>query len=168
MYKQIFTFIASLVILNSSAQITLLEEKLDHLSKQLIADKQCGVGLSSTTADYAKFLQMLLNKGIYNGKKLLSAKTIELMTTNQLSKSVITQGDPDFRYGLGFWLVTEKNKFIHSASVGAFFWGGAFNTHYWAADPKEDIIGLVFTQEYLPASYWDLGTLYKNVIYSSF
>lgn len=126
-----------------------------------------GAGLSSTTEDYAKFLQMLLNKGIYKGKKFLSAKTIELITTNQLSDNAISKGDPDFRFGLGFWLVTDENKFIHSANVGTFFWGGAFNTHYWV-DPKENIIGLVFTQEYLPASYWDLGTLYKNVVYSSF
>ncbi|WP_206531774.1 MULTISPECIES: serine hydrolase domain-containing protein [Sphingobacterium] len=125
-----------------------------------------GAGLSSTTEDYAKFLQMLLSKGIYKGKKFLSSKTIALITTNQLSDNTISKGDPDFRFGLGFWLVTDENKFIHSANVGTFFWGGAFNTHYWV-DPKENIIGLVFTQEYLPASYWDLGTLYKNVVYSS-
>jgi len=126
-----------------------------------------GAGLSSTTADYAKFLQMLLNKGSYKNKRILGAKTIALMTSNQLSKEAITQGDPNFYFGLGFWLVTPENKFIHSANVGTFFWGGAFNTHYWV-DPQENLIGLVFTQEYLPASYWDLGTRYKNIIYSSF
>lgn len=125
-----------------------------------------GAGLSSTTSDYAKFLQMLLNKGVYNGKRILGAKTIELMTTNQLLESSISQGDPDFRFGLGFGLVTDENKFANSASVGTFFWSGAFNTHYWA-DPKENIIGLVFTQEYFPISYNDLGTLYKNVIYAN-
>lgn len=125
-----------------------------------------GAGLSSTTADYARFLQMLLNKGVYNGKRILGAKTIELMTTNQLSENTISQGDPDFRFGLGFELVTEENKFAKAPSIGTFSWGGAFNTHYWA-DPKENIIGLVFTQEYFPASYNDLGTLYKNVIYAN-
>ncbi|GAB3800696.1 serine hydrolase domain-containing protein [Spirosoma humi] len=126
-----------------------------------------GAGLSSTTADYAQFLQMLLNKGVYNGKRMLGAKTVELMTTNQLSPQAISLGDPDFRFGLGFALVTEANKFVGSPSIGTFYWGGAFNTHYWV-DPKENLIGLVFTQEYLPASYWDLGTLYKNVVYASF
>ncbi len=125
-----------------------------------------GAGLSSTASDYSKFLQMLLSKGIYNNKRLLGMKTIEMMTTNQLSQNAISQGDPDFRFGLGFGSVTEENKFTTSASTGTFYWGGAFNTHYWA-DPKENIIGLVFTQEYLPASYWDLGTLYKNVVYSN-
>jgi Beta-lactamase class C and other penicillin binding proteins len=126
-----------------------------------------GAGLSSTTADYAKFLQMLLNKGNYKGKRLLGEKTIALMTTNQLSKEAIAHGDPNFYFGLGFWLVTPENKFMHATDTGTFFWGGAFNTHYWV-DPQENMIGLIFTQEYLPASYWDLGTLYKNVIYSSF
>jgi CubicO group peptidase (beta-lactamase class C family) len=126
-----------------------------------------GAGLSSTISDYAKFLQMLLNKGVYNNKRLLGATAIQLMTTNQLSPNVISKGDPDFRFGLGFGLVTEENKFANAPSVGTFYWGGAFNTHYWV-DTKEHIIGLVFTQEYLPASYWDLGTLYKNVIYAAF
>lgn len=125
-----------------------------------------GAGLSTTTADYARFLQMLLNKGEYNGKQILGSKTIEMITTNQLSGSAILNGEPDFRFGLGFWLVTAENKYIHAPNVGTFFWGGAFNTHYWV-DPKENIIGLVFTQEYLPASYWDLGTYYKNLFYSS-
>lgn len=125
-----------------------------------------GAGLSSTTKDYAKFLQMLLNNGIYKGKRLLSKNTIEMITTNQLPEKAISNGDLDFRFGLGYWLVTDENKFCHSASVGTFYWGGAFNTHYWV-DPKENLIGLVYTQEYLPASYWDLGTLYKNVIYSN-
>lgn len=125
-----------------------------------------GAGLTSTTADYAKFLQMLLNKGTYNGKRILGANTVELMTTNQLSQQVISQGHPDFRFGLGFELVTEENKFANAPSIGTFSWSGAFNTHYWA-DPEKNIIGLVFTQEYFPASYSDLGTLYKNVVYAN-
>ncbi|KFC17919.1 serine hydrolase domain-containing protein [Epilithonimonas lactis] len=125
-----------------------------------------GAGLSSTTADYAKFLQMLLNKGTYNGKRILGAKTVELMTTNQLSNQVILKGDPDFRFGLGFELVTEENKFSKSPSIGTFSWSGAFSTHYWA-DPKENIIGLVFTQEYFRPNHNDLGTLYKNVVYAN-
>lgn len=125
-----------------------------------------GAGLSSTTADYAKFLQMLLNKGIYNGKRILGSRTIELITANQLPLNSISQSDPDFRFGLGFGLVTEENKFANTVSVGTFYWSGAFNTHYWV-DPKENIIGFIFTQEYFPASYNDLGTLYKNVIYAN-
>lgn len=50
--------------------------------------------------------------------------------------------------------------------MGSFFWGGAYNTHYWA-DPKEGLIGLVYTQTYLPASYWDLGYLFKDVVFGA-
>lgn len=124
-----------------------------------------GAGLTSTTADFANFLQMLLNKGTYKGKRILGTKTIELMTTNQLSQALSLNGDPPFRFGLGFELVTEDNKFAKSPSIGTFSWGGAFNTYYWA-DPKENIIGLVFTQEYLPNSF-TLGTFYQNVVYAN-
>lgn len=126
-----------------------------------------GAGLSSTTADYARFLQLLLNKGEYNHKRLIGQKTIVLIMENQLNNKVKINGmDEDFQFGLGFGLVTEQNKYLYSSSVGTFYWGGAFNTHYWA-DPKEGLIGLIFTQEYMPESYWDLGLLFKNAIYSS-
>ena len=125
-----------------------------------------GAGLTSTTADYAKFLQMLLHGGLFKDKRILSAKTIGLMTTNQLSQTLIADGDPDFRFGLGFELVTPDNKFLKSTSIGTFSWGGAFNTHYWV-DPHENIVGLVFTQMYFSSSYDDLHQMYKNVIYSN-
>lgn len=126
-----------------------------------------GAGLSSTTADYAKFLQLILNKGEYDHTRLIGQKTIALMMQNQLNEKVKINGmDEDFQFGLGFGLVTQKNKYLYSSSVGTFYWGGAFNTHYWA-DPEEGLIGLIFTQEYMPDSYWDLGLLFKNAIYSS-
>ena len=126
-----------------------------------------GAGLSSTTADYAKFLQLILNKGKYHHTRLIGQKAIALMMENQLNDKVKINGmDEDFQFGLGFGLVTQKNKYLYSSSVGTFYWGGAFNTHYWA-DPQEGLIGLIFTQEYMPDSYWDLGLLFKNAIYSS-
>lgn len=125
-----------------------------------------GAGLSSTTTDYVKFLQMVLNKGVYKGKRLIGQKTIELMLKNQLTRSMKINGEgEDFQFGLGWGLVNDRNSYLHPLSTGSFFWGGAFNTHYWV-DPKEHLIGLVFTQEYMPESYWDLGYLFKNVFYS--
>ena len=126
-----------------------------------------GAGLSSTTADYARFLQLFLNNGKVDGKQLVGSRTIALMLTNQLAPGTKINGeDENFQFGLGFSLVTEKNKFLHSIGIGSFYWDGAFNTHYWV-DPKEKLIGLVFTQEYMPESYWDLGYRFKNVIYSA-
>jgi CubicO group peptidase (beta-lactamase class C family) len=100
-----------------------------------------GAGLSSTIEDYAKFLQMFLNKGEFNGVRLLSRKTVELMLTPQLQPPINNQ------YGLGFGLETEKNDYQSIFSLGTFSWGGAFNTQYWA-DPKEKLVGLIYMNTY--------------------
>lgn len=99
-----------------------------------------GAGLSSTVEDYAKFLQLFLNNGEFNGVRLLGRKTVELILTDQLP-------DMDNEFGLGFGLETEKNDFRSPASVGSFSWGGAFSTQYWA-DPKEKLIGVIYTNIY--------------------
>lgn len=97
-----------------------------------------GAGLSSTTEDYAKFLQLFINKGELNGVRLLSRKTVELMLMNQTQPPVTVQ------FGLGFGLETEKNDYQSIYSLGTFSWGGAFSTSYWA-DPKEKLVGLIYT-----------------------
>ena len=122
-----------------------------------------GAGLSSTTSDYAKFLHMLLNGGKYNGKQLLSKNTVELMLTNQLTDQ-IKKAD-GFQFGLGVALITKDNKFTSPLSVGSFYWGGIYNTYYWV-DPKKNIIGLAYTQEYGGYSE-DIGHQIKNVVYAN-
>lgn len=99
-----------------------------------------GAGLSSTAEDYAKFLQLFLNQGEFNGTRLLGRKTVELMLTDQLP-------DLDNEFGLGFGLETERNDHRSPASIGSFSWGGAFSTSYWA-DPKENLIGVIYTNIY--------------------
>ncbi len=96
-----------------------------------------GAGLSSTVEDYAKFLQLFLNNGQFNGTRLLGRKTVELMLQDQLPGL-------DNEFGLGFGLETEKNDYRSPVSLGTFSWGGAFSTQYWA-DPKEDLIGVIYT-----------------------
>lgn len=101
-----------------------------------------GAGLSSTTADYAKFLQMYLNGGVLNGKRILSSHTVETMMKNQVGD--LWNGDKF--YGLAFGVVTEKGVATGGlGSEGTFDWGGYFNTQYFA-DPQENIIGLIFKQ----------------------
>lgn len=117
-----------------------------------------GAGLSSTVEDYAKFLQMFLNGGEFNGVRLLGRKTIELMMTDQHIKET----GP---VGLGFGLETDVNDHQSPLSIGSFSWGGAFNTHYWA-DPKEKLIGLIFTNIY-QTSYWNIGERFKVLTYQS-
>jgi CubicO group peptidase (beta-lactamase class C family) len=118
-----------------------------------------GAGLSSTIEDYAKFLQMFLNKGEYNGVRILSRKTIELMLTNQTVAPVTTQ------HGLGFGLETYVNDSRSIVSKGTFSWGGAFTTFYWA-DPQEKLVGLIYTNIYGSDS-GDIGTRFRNLVYQA-
>lgn len=100
-----------------------------------------GAGLSSTALDYGIFLQMLLNGGEYNGKRILARNTIRMMTMNQI-------GDIPFgsnKFGLGFGITTEKGSSLLPTPEGVYEWGGAFATTYWA-DPKENLIGIIYRQ----------------------
>lgn len=109
-----------------------------------------GGGLVSSTMDYMRFAQMLLNGGELDGKRILSPRTIELMTVNQLEAGV-TSGFGErpgvagtVGFGLGFGVATEKPKTV-SGSKGEYTWGGAAGTIFWV-DPKEELVGLLMVQ----------------------
>ncbi|WP_200864695.1 serine hydrolase domain-containing protein [Arcticibacter svalbardensis] len=102
-----------------------------------------GAGLSSTINDYAIFLQMLLNGGSYNGKKLLAKRTVELMTCNQINDISFRNGD---KFGLGFQITSESGQARLGLSKGSFAWGGYFGTTYWV-DPVKNLVCLIFTQQ---------------------
>ncbi len=120
-----------------------------------------GGGLSSTALDYAVFLQMLLNGGEYNGKRLLSRNTVRMMTMNQI-------GDINYgvnKFGLGFGITTEKGSGLLPTPEGVFEWGGAFATTYWA-DPKEKLIGIVYRQLW-GSTHSDAAGKFKVLVYSA-
>ncbi len=103
-----------------------------------------GAGLSSTAKDYATFLQMYLNGGEYNGVRLLSRKTVDVILSNQIGN--IWGENSDNKFGLAFQLVTEEGQNKGgSGSEGTFSWGGYFNTQYFA-DPEENVIGIIMKQ----------------------
>jgi CubicO group peptidase (beta-lactamase class C family) len=103
-----------------------------------------GAGLSSTVEDYAKFLQMYLNKGEYNGTRLLSRTTVDMMMKMQTGEDLFGGNEKD--YGLAFGVITEGGVIKGGiGGLGTFDWGGYFNTQYFA-DPEEQIIGLIFKQ----------------------
>lgn len=109
-----------------------------------------GAGLSSTVKDYATFLQMYINGGEYNGTRLLSRKTVEVILSNQIGD--IWGEKSDTKYGLAFGLLTENGQSKGGkGSAGSFDWGGYFNTQYFA-DPKEQIVGLIFKQTQGPVN----------------
>lgn len=102
-----------------------------------------GAGLSSTAEDYAKFLQMYLNGGSYNGTQFLSSTTIQTIMSNQVG-DLLGNGGKD--YGLAFGLV-DPNGVAQGGigSLGTFDWGGYFNTQYFA-DPVTKTIGILMKQ----------------------
>lgn len=123
-----------------------------------------GAGLSSTAKDYAVFLQMYLNGGEYNGVRLLSRKTVNVILSNQIGD--IWGENSDNKFGLAFELVTEtgQNK-GGNGSIGTFSWGGYFNTQYFA-DPKEHIIGIIMKQTQGPVK--DVtGWKFKQLVFQT-
>ncbi|MFB6341163.1 serine hydrolase domain-containing protein [Saccharicrinis sp. FJH62] len=102
-----------------------------------------GAGLSSTVKDYANFLQMYLNKGEFNGKRLLSRTTVQVIMANQVGDLL---GNSGAYYGLAFGVLNQDGQNMGGrGSAGTFDWGGYFNTQYFA-DPKENVIGILFKQ----------------------
>ncbi len=120
-----------------------------------------GAGLSSTIRDYATFLQMLLNNGEYNGKRLLARRTVELMTTNQIGDLNIGRD----KFGLGFEITTVSGQAKLGISEGSFSWGGYFATTYWA-DPKEHLVCLVFLQQ-SPLTHSEIPGKFQAMVYQS-
>ena len=101
-----------------------------------------GAGLSSTSIDYATFLQMYLNNGELNGQRLLSRTTVQAILSNQIGDFL---GEDNF-YGLAFGITGEKGAAKGgNGSEGSFWWGGYFNTNYFA-DPQEELIGIIMKQ----------------------
>jgi CubicO group peptidase (beta-lactamase class C family) len=101
-----------------------------------------GAGLLSTAGDYARFLQMLLNGGELDGKRILSRKSVELMTADAIPDKQFRDGQG---FGLGFAVVRDVGVFGQPSSIGEFGWGGAYHSTYWV-DPKEQLVVVYLTQ----------------------
>jgi len=100
------------------------------------------IGLNGPIEDYAKFCQMLLNKGEFNGHRILKSETIDLMTkVNRLPE--INSGGKGFQFGLGFELYNENKKPVPEVSNTAFAWGGLYGTEY-IIDPENNMIALFY------------------------
>ncbi|MGE0883576.1 MAG: serine hydrolase domain-containing protein [Blastocatellales bacterium] len=122
-----------------------------------------GGGLTSTAYDYLRFCQMLLNKGEYEGKRLLSRKTVELMSSDNLG-SIPGMG-PGVGFGLGFAVSKAPGEAGMMGSPGEFNWGGAAGTKFWI-DPKENLIG-IFMIQILPHTGLEYGSEFRVLTYQS-
>ncbi len=124
-----------------------------------------GAGLSSTARDYGRFLQMLLNRGELDGKRLLKAETVDQMTRNQIGDKRIGFSIHGDGFGYGFGVVTGREKPPSPAPVGSYSWGGIFYTFFWV-DPRRQLIGILLTQLY-PSNHLTLLKDFQSKVYES-
>jgi CubicO group peptidase (beta-lactamase class C family) len=125
-----------------------------------------GGGLVSTISDYTIFTQMLLNKGEFNGIRLLGRKTVEFMTRNHISQqSLPIERLPGAGFGLGFAVMMDPSQAKMIGSEGEFWWSGAYNTFFWI-DPKEDLIMILMTQ-FNPWTYYPIYKEFQVLVYQA-
>jgi CubicO group peptidase (beta-lactamase class C family) len=122
-----------------------------------------GGGLVSTTYDYLRFCQMMLNQGQYNGKRLLSRKTVQLMSSDNLG--TIPGMGPGTGFGLGFAVSKAPGEAGMMGSPGEYNWGGAAGTKFWI-DPQEDLIG-IFMIQILPHTGLEYGSEFRVLTYQA-
>jgi CubicO group peptidase (beta-lactamase class C family) len=121
-----------------------------------------GGGLVSTAADYQRFTTMLVREGELDGVRLVSNRTLDLMTQNHLAggadlrdfaiDSYAEEGYAGVGFGLGFAVVTDQIKNKSLSSEGTYFWGGAASTFFWV-NPAEDLTAAFYTQLVPPSTY---------------
>lgn len=116
-----------------------------------------GAGLVSSTADYLRFAMLMRNQGELDGVRLVSRKTVELMTAPCLRQDQFSF--PGASFGLGFTILTNPALAQMMGSAGAYEAGGAAHTNLWY-DPVEDLVGLLMTQ-YIHTSPLMVATDFK-------
>ncbi|MDR2816407.1 MAG: beta-lactamase family protein [Proteiniphilum sp.] len=128
-----------------------------------------GTGLNGTIEGYARYCQMIANGGIFNNRRILGRRTIEIMAKDQVSHP--GHESDDFHFGIGFQIYPgEKLQwdvvggFSPMVSPGALSWGGMANTDY-IIDPKEGLIILLYTNRVPDTLVWEkfLNTVYQTL-----
>ena len=135
-----------------------------------------GGGMVSTAADYARFLQMFANGGQLDGVRLISRKSIDLMTADALPPDIKMGADmwrfealePSGRmgqgFGLGFAVRTDQGRNPLPGSVGDYYWGGAYGTYFWH-DPRERMYVVFMMQS--PAARLRYRFLLRDLVYQA-
>jgi CubicO group peptidase (beta-lactamase class C family) len=164
------------------------QEKLDRLAQPFATDKATntpinlldvtvpqkndagGAGSVGTAADYARFLQMMINGGQLDGVRLLSPTTVRYMTADHLAPDFKASGATTLPagtgFGLGFAVRRETGRFEVSGNAGEYFWAGAAGTGFYV-DPKADLICVWMTQGQpgMPRRYDRY--LFKQMVYQA-
>ncbi len=126
-----------------------------------------GGGLVSTTRDYLRFCQMMLNGGVLDGTRILSRKTVDLMTIDHIesvprASSISRAG---YGFGLDFAVHIDPAESGLNGSIGEYNWGGLAGTIFWI-DPVEEMIGLYMIQV-LPPRFGDTRNQFKRLAYQA-
>jgi CubicO group peptidase (beta-lactamase class C family) len=121
-----------------------------------------GAGLLSTAGDYSKFLEMLRNGGEIDGRRYISRKSVELMTSDNLVTAAFQPGQG---FGLGFRIVTDLGKSGQPGSAGDYGWGGAYHSTYWV-DPSEGLT-VSYMTNIIPAGGLEDQAKIRALIYSA-
>ncbi len=124
-----------------------------------------GAGLTSSITDYARFLQMILNKGQLDGVRVLKAESVAAMTRNQIGGLIIPPWGNGEGFGYGFGVVREANLYKDMAGVGALSWSGFFHTYFWV-DVQHELIGIIMSQ-ITPARDLHMGGDFKTLTYQA-
>jgi CubicO group peptidase (beta-lactamase class C family) len=126
-----------------------------------------GGGMVSTTMDYARFCQMLLNGGVLDGNRIIGRKTLELMASDHLGPKVKLETHmvpPGYSFGLGFAVRTHQGMAPVAGSVGQFYWSGMAGTFFWI-DPKEELFAVFMMQG--PGQREYIRTLLRSLVYAA-
>ncbi len=131
-----------------------------------------GAGAVSTTMDYARFSQMLLNGGKLDNARVLSRTSVALMTSDHLARisAPLTPGElllgtPGYTFGLGFAVRQGPGVAGVPGSAGEFMWAGFAGTYFWV-DPKEELLGVLMTQAPSPERAY-YRRLFKQLVHQA-
>jgi CubicO group peptidase (beta-lactamase class C family) len=133
-----------------------------------------GGGLVSTTMDYARFCQMILNKGVLDGVRVLSPASVELMDTNVIPRNVLvnSNGTSVVRFneavgfGLDFMVVNDPRRAGTLEGKNTMSWGGAAGTWFWI-DPTNDVLFVGMIQRMGGTGGDDLGAMARTLTYQA-
>jgi CubicO group peptidase (beta-lactamase class C family) len=124
-----------------------------------------GGGLLSTAADYLNFAQMLLNRGQFKDRRLLSRKTFEVLTAPHLPfPPGEVAADSGYSMGLGVGVLTDLSQGNRRGSLGSFGWGGAAGTRFWV-DPQEGLLGILLAQTMF--GFWRAPDIFETLAYAA-
>jgi CubicO group peptidase (beta-lactamase class C family) len=127
-----------------------------------------GGGMVSTAMDYARFLQMMLDGGMLDGKRILGPKTVAFMTADHLGSGAVPGPyylpGPGYGFGLGFAVRRDAGVGPANSSVGEYNWGGAGGTYFWV-DPRERLFVVYMMQS--PSQRAHYRALLRDMIYAA-